>query len=128
MRTPSGGPARASTPASLLKRLRRDLLGAQLALGERMSAAGIDDGYLGPYIAALDRRIRRAAEARLPVGPLLAQRRQLLLRLAAAALEEDAPLPGADAEYQKARHAQEALRKAEAGADTARPEPVAVGT
>jgi hypothetical protein len=93
-----------------------------------MCATGIDDGSLGALIAAVDQRIRRAGAERLPVGPLLAQRRQLLLRLAAAALEEDAPLPGADIEYQRARHAQEALRKAEAGADTARPEPVASGT
>jgi hypothetical protein len=36
-------------------------------------------------------------------------RRQLILQLAAAALVDDGPLPGADAEYHRAREAQAAL-------------------
>jgi hypothetical protein len=98
-------------------------LAAELDLGERMYAAGIDDGSLGAQVAALDQRIRRA-EARPPLGPLLARRRELLLRLADAALEDDAPLPGADAEYGRAREALAALRREEG---RARPESVAVG-
>jgi len=108
--------------------LRRAFTAAKLALGERMYAAGIDDGFLGAPIAALGQRLRRAEAARLPLGPLLAQRRELLLRLAAAALEEVAPLPGADAEYDRARTTEAALKKeAEGRTVTARPEPVAVG-
>jgi hypothetical protein len=125
MRTPSAGPATGGAPSPLLGRLRRALLAAQLDLGERMYAAGIDDGALGAQLAALDQRIRRADATRLPLGPLLARRRELLLRLAAAALEDDAPLPGADAEYGRARSARAALRQEEG---RARPGPVAVGT
>jgi hypothetical protein len=40
------GPATGCAPSSRLKRLRRELLAAKLALGERMYAAGIDDGRL----------------------------------------------------------------------------------
>jgi hypothetical protein len=126
MRMHSAGPATGGAPSPLIiARLRRALLAAELDLGERMYAAGIDDGALGAQVAALDQRIRRADAARLPLGRLLARRRELLLCLAAAALEDDAPLPGADAEYGRARSAEAALRL-EAG--RARPEPVAVGT
>ena len=69
-----------------------------------------------------------APQGRLPLGPLLAQRRDLLLRLAAGALEEDAPLPGADAEYEKAREALAALREEEGKAVKNRPEPLSVGS
>ena len=124
MRTHSAGPVTGGAPSSPIGRLRRALLAAEIDLGERMFAAGIDDGSLGAQVAALDQRIRRADAARLPLGPLLARRRQLLLRLAAAALAEDAPLPGADAEYGMARSAQAALRREEG---RARPEPVAAG-
>ena len=125
MRTQSARPVTGGAISSLTKRLRRALLAAELDLGERMYTAGIDDGSLGAQVAAVGQRIRRAEAGRLPLGPLLAQRRQLLLRLAAAALEVDAPLPGADAEYQKARQAQAALRKAEGG--TSIPEAIGAG-
>jgi hypothetical protein len=68
--------------------------------------------------------MRRAEAARLPLGPLLAQRRDLLVRLAAAALEEDAPLPGAEAEYETARSALAALKK---DAGSTKPEPASAG-
>ena len=126
MRTPSARPATGGAPSPLIKRLRRALLAAEIDLGERMYAAGIDDGALGAQVAALDQRIRRADVARLPIGPLLARRRELLLRLAAAALVDDAPLPGADAEYERARSALMALRREEARVATATPQPVAV--
>ena len=74
-----------------------------------MYAAGIDDGQFGAQIAALDQHIRQGHAARVEVKGLQAERRTLLMRLAAAALEEDAPLPGADAEYEAARKAQAAL-------------------
>ena len=91
-----------------------------------MYAAGIDDGALGAQVAALDQRIRRADVTRLPIGPLLAQRRELLLRLATAALEDDAPLPGAGAEYERAKSALMALRREEARVAT--PQEVSAGT
>jgi hypothetical protein len=125
MRTHSAGPATGGAPSSLIKRLGRALIAAELDLGERMYAAGIDDGSLGAQVAALEQRIRRADTTRFPLGPLLARRRELLLRLAAAALEVAAPLPGADAEYERARAALAALREAEA--DTARPELASAG-
>ncbi len=128
MRTHSAAPATGGAASSLIKRLRRALLAAELDLGERMYAAGIDDGALGAQVAALDRRIRRADTTRLPLGLLLAQRRQLLLRLAGSALEDDAPLPGAQAEYDRARETMTALQEEERKAVSHRPEPASVGT
>jgi len=97
-------------------RQRRSLklifLEAQYALGDRMYAAGIDDGQLGAQIAACDRKTGQT-EARISRQALLAERRELILRLAAAALEEEGPLPGADAEYELARAAQAALHASE---------------
>jgi len=89
--------------------LRRAVFDAQLALGERMYAAGIDDGQLGAQIAALDERIRQAEVAMIPTRTLKVEREILVLQLAAAALVEEAPLPGADAEYERAREALAAL-------------------
>jgi hypothetical protein len=89
--------------------LRRAFLAAKLALGERMYAAGIDDGRLAAQIAAVDQRLRQAEAAGVSLRELLAKRQDLILRLAAAALAEEAPLPGADAEYEQARLAQAAL-------------------
>jgi hypothetical protein len=128
MRTHSAGPATGGAPSPLIKRLRRALLAAELDLGERMYAAGIDDGSLGAQVAALEQRIRRADTTRLPLGPLLARRRELLLRLAAAALEDDAPLPGAQTEYERAREALTALREEMGKGIKDRPEPLSVGT
>jgi hypothetical protein len=88
--------------------LKRVFLEAQYTLGERMYAAGIDDGQLGAQIAACDREISQS-EARSATQVLLAERRKLILLLADAALEEEGPLPGADAEYERARTAQAAL-------------------
>ena len=52
MRTRSAGPNTGGAPSSPIKRLRRALLAAEIDLGERMCAAGIDDGSLGAQIAA----------------------------------------------------------------------------
>lgn len=82
---------------------------ALLALGERMYAVGIDDGQLGAQITALDRQLYGVHSATTDITDLKAERRALLMRLATAALEEDAPLPGADTEYETARKAQAAL-------------------
>ena len=57
---------------------------ALVALGERMYAAGIDDGNQGAQIAALGQHIRQGHPARAEVEALSAERRKLLVRLAAA--------------------------------------------
>ena len=84
-------------------------LAAQATLGDRMYAAGIDDGELWAKISAVDEQLRRAESAGSSSQALEAARRQLILQLAAAALEDDGPLPGADAEYRRPREAQAAL-------------------
>lgn len=85
------------------RQLSRAFAHAQLALGERMFAAGIDDGETGEAIAALEKAIRRAQAAGEPCQALRAEWERLVRRLADAALEDDGPLPGADAEYAAAR-------------------------
>jgi hypothetical protein len=85
---------------------------ARLALGRRMYAAGIDDGETGEQIAALDAALAADGTAG-DAQDLRARRTLLLIRLADAALENDAPLPGADAEF---AHALELKRSLEASA------------
>jgi hypothetical protein len=75
-----------------------------------MFAAGIDDGEHGAQITVADDTIRRAEAVKAPTRALRANRQQLLVRLAEAALEEEAPLPGADDEYDQALRAEAALR------------------
>jgi hypothetical protein len=87
--------------------LRRAFSAAQDHLGERMYAAGIDDGQLGAQIAALDRQMPLAA-VRSSAKALVVARGKLIRQLAASALAEEAPLPGAEGEYRKARAAQTA--------------------
>jgi hypothetical protein len=90
-------------------RLSGAFVEAQAALGECMYAAGIDDGDLGAKISALNEHLRQVESVGGDTLALKAARRQLILQLAAAALEEDGPLPGADAEYRRAREAQATL-------------------
>jgi hypothetical protein len=90
-----------------------------------MYAAGIDDGEFGEKISALIERLLWAEVAKNSTQALMDTRRQLVLQLAAAAMEDDGPLPGADAEYRRAREAQAALERHEKGVDArrmARPE------
>jgi hypothetical protein len=94
------------------RRLSGAFVEAQAALGERMYAAGIDDGEHGAKINALDERLHWAEAVGVSTQALKATRRQLVLQLAAA-LEDDGPLPGADAEYHRAREAQAALERHE---------------
>ena len=91
---------------------RRAFADALLALGLRTYEQGIDDGRTGELIRRLDERIRRATGAN--AAALAAGRERLLRRLAVAALEDDAPMPGADAEYEAARAAESALARDEA--------------
>ncbi len=95
------------------RRLSGAFVEAQSVLGERMYAAGIDDGELGAKISALDEQLHQAEAVGGSTQALKAARRQLVLQLAAAALEDDGPLPGADAEYRRAREAQAALERHE---------------
>ncbi|HKA07372.1 MAG TPA: hypothetical protein VKD71_08955 [Gemmataceae bacterium] len=76
--------------------LERDNRAARLALGEKMFAAGIDDGETCARIAATDQRLLRSSLTGGPRDLLMARRTALVLQLADAALENDAPLPGAD--------------------------------
>jgi hypothetical protein len=99
------------------RRLSGAFVEAQAALGERMYAAGIDDGEHGAKISALDERLHWAEAVGASTQALKATRRQLVLQLAAAALEDDGPLPGADAEYHRAREAQAALARHEKEVD-----------
>src|SRR5947208_12857585 len=80
---------------------------ARLALGRRMYAAGIDDGETGEQIAVFDAAL--AADGAAGDTELRARRTQLLIRLADAALEDDAPLPGADVEFAHALELKRAL-------------------
>ncbi len=80
-----------------------------LGLGRRMYAAGIDDGRIGARLRILDERIRRAAMMGRDTDALRRKRDWLLVHLARLALEDDAPLPGADEEYRRAREAEAAL-------------------
>ena len=95
------------------RRLSGAFVEAQTALGERMYAAGIDDGELGAKISALDEQLCWAESVGGSTQALKATRYLLVLQLAAAALEDDGPLPGADAEYLRARKAQAALERYE---------------
>jgi hypothetical protein len=94
--------------AALYRRrsLRTAFSDAQIVLGQRMYAAGIDDGHLGAQIARLDRQIHRAEAAGVRPRAQEDERNSLHRLLAACALEEEAPLPGADAEYAAAREVQ----------------------
>jgi len=89
--------------------LAQALYKARLALGEKMYQAGIDDGQLGGQIRDLDECICRTMATQAPSKALKLQREKLILQLADAALAEEAPLPGADAEYQTARKLEAAL-------------------
>lgn len=102
------------------RRLSAAFVEAQAALGECMSAAGLDDGELGAKISVLDEQLRRAETAGGFTQALKAARLQLVLQLAAAALEDDGPLPGADAEYRRAREAQAAMDRYDKGVDARR--------
>lgn len=89
--------------------LMQALYEARLALGQRMYRAGIDDGQLGGQIRDLDESICRATARPGPSKAQKLQREKLILQLADAALADEGLLPGADAEYQKARKAEAAL-------------------
>jgi hypothetical protein len=95
------------------RRLSGAFVDAQAALGARMYAAGIDDGEHGAMISVLDDQLHWTEAVGGSTQALKAARYHLVLQLAAAALEDDGPLPGADAEYRRAREAQAALERYE---------------
>jgi hypothetical protein len=96
-----------------LRSLSKAFSDAQLILGQRMYAAGIDDGKLGARVAELDKEIQRAEAVGIPTRTLEKERESLLRLLAKCALEEDALLPGADIEFAVARELQTSLTRAE---------------
>lgn len=102
-----GGSGMLSVIGRFLRRLQRrpardSWHEARLALGKRMLAAGIDDGVLGAEIGELEQRIQTMRAMRGSTAALETTRTNLLLRLADLALEDDAPLPGAETEYHRA--------------------------
>src|SRR5579863_1169763 len=97
------------------RRLSGAFVVAQAALGECMYAAGIDDGEVGAKISAMDEQLCWAEVVGGYTVALRAARHRLVLQLAAAALEDDGPLPGADAEYRRAKEGQAALDMHENG-------------
>jgi hypothetical protein len=88
---------------------------ALLVLGQRMYAAGIDDGEIGAKISAVAEQLLRVGVSGVSAEALRAEREKLFRQLAACALEDDAPLPGADAEYAESREAQAALKSHDSG-------------
>jgi hypothetical protein len=98
-------------PRDDARALLRELDAARVALGERMYSAGIDDGETGALIALVEVGLREAVSEAM-VRHLRAERGRLIRRLADAALETDAPLPGADAEFARAWAAQVACDRA----------------
>jgi hypothetical protein len=83
-------------------RLQREYRNARVALGKKMYACDIDDGETGEKILDIDLRIRLAKITNTSWEQLEALREELFVRLADAALENDAPLPGADQEFEVA--------------------------
>src|SRR5947208_4170549 len=75
---------------------------ARLILGQSMFTAGIDDDETGVKIAAINARLGEPDLSGGEAQELRASRNLLFIRLADAALESDAPLPGADAEFERA--------------------------
>ena len=97
------------------RRLSGAFVEAQTALGERMYAAGIDEGELGAKISALDERLLWTEVVGGYTKALKAARSEIVLHLAAAALEDDGPLPGADADYRRTRKLSGGRREAREG-------------
>jgi len=89
--------------------LEREYRAARLALGRKMFAAGIDDGETCARIAATDQQLLQINIAGRPRELLQARRSAFFLKLADAALEDDAPLPGADEEFAQALALKQAL-------------------
>ena len=89
--------------------LERQYRAARVALGEKMFAAGIDDGETSAQIAATDQQLLQVGLVGRPRELLQARRTALSLKLADAALEDDAPLPGADEEFAHALALKQAL-------------------
>jgi hypothetical protein len=76
---------------------------ARLALGKQMYFAGIDDGKMYGAIRTLTRAVSAPWLDFDRQTELRAQREQLFLQLADEALQYDAPLPGAEREYDRVR-------------------------
>lgn len=91
--------------------LGRTALNTQLALGDRMYRVGSGDPQVRSQIAGMDEKIRQAEARKESARALNSEREKLLLQLAAAALGQSVPPPGAEAECAKAKEAQEAMQR-----------------
>ena len=107
------GPTTHEKNSWYFRRLTQEFVDVQAILGERMYAAGIDDGQLCAKIRAVEEQLQRTEGEGLVTQKLKAARCQLVLQLAFAALENDGRLPGAEAEYCRALQAQAALERHE---------------
>jgi len=108
--TDSASLATPPAPCSV-RSFRKAYAQARIALGKRMLALGIDDGELGSEIRLVEDAIASCDAAGEDCKALRLERLHLLVKLADAALANDAPLPGADAELRRALDAQRALRE-----------------
>jgi S1-C subfamily serine protease len=93
--------------------LRRVSLITQFALGQRLYDIRLGDDKLRGQVGALNERIVGSEVTRGPTQKLKAERRDLLMRLAAPFLAQEKPPPGVEAEHRKARAAQVALLTAQ---------------
>ncbi len=91
------------------RRLSREAVEAQLALGQRMWELGLGEEELRKQIAQLEERIRNLESGRRPSHVLLGECRELKSRLAQPALAQLQPVPGTEAEYEAASAARRSL-------------------
>jgi antitoxin component YwqK of YwqJK toxin-antitoxin module len=91
--------------------LKRASLAAQLNLSQKMVQVGVGDLQLRSQIATQEQRIREAETAKRATNPLIVERDKLLLKLAAAALAQQKAALGTEADFAKARAADNLLRR-----------------
>jgi hypothetical protein len=89
--------------------LLRKARGAQLALGNRMYKAGVGDEAIRRQIASLDDRIASVALGKGSTKQMEAEKKGLMLRLAADALAHDVAPSGAAAEHSDVMAARDAV-------------------
>ncbi len=89
--------------------LLRKARGTQLALGNRMYEAGVGDGAIRGQIASLDDRIASVELGKGSTKQMEAEKKGLMIRLAADALAQDVAPTGAAAEHGSAVSARNAV-------------------
>ena len=99
---------------------RRAFADAQIALGEHINERKSGDHQLQVKIAALDENIRQAEAAKKSTSAFKAERRSLILALAAPALSSQTALPGTEPEHQRAKVSKAAVESHEERMESAR--------